>query len=435
MISRSTSTEIGTMASLQQEPTGVYHIVFRYDRKRFKRSLETKTQSLALARLDEIEETLQLLKSGRLGIPDDQPTDAFILAAGRIDQIKQKAPPPTESPRGLLLEGLFTEFFASLPDDNLEPNTLRTMHTHKQHLLRILKKRFPVADLKGNDLQKYVNARSKEFTQYSRTVAGKKKPVKCTVSATTIKKEIATFGTVWRWAATVPLLEGEFPSRGLRYPKADDKPPFQTYGEIVRQIETQSLTGSDASELWECLYLRKQEVEELLDTAEHRSYLPPYVFPMLASAAHTGARRSELLRARVADLDLTNRVLTIQEKKRVRGRRSTRRVPLSTRLAACLEKWLTTRAAGKNLFNASDGTSLTPDKVHGGFRNAVNNSKWQVIRGWHTLRHSFISNLACDGIDQRIIDDFVGHTTEEMRRRYRHLFPHVKSSAISKVFG
>ena len=45
------------------------------------------------------------------------------------------------------------------------------------------------------------------------------------------------------------------------------------------------------------------------------------------------------------------------------------------------------------------------------------------------------ANLASQKIDQRIIDEFVGHTTEQMRRRYRHLFPDVKRDAIEKVFG
>ena len=39
------------------------------------------------------------------------------------------------------------------------------------------------------------------------------------------------------------------------------------------------------------------------------------------------------------------------------------------------------------------------------------------------------------GVDQRLIDDWVGHTTEEMRRRYRHLIPSVQKQAIRSVFG
>jgi hypothetical protein len=38
-------------------------------------------------------------------------------------------------------------------------------------------------------------------------------------------------------------------------------------------------------------------------------------------------------------------------------------------------------------------------------------------------------------VDQRLIDDMVGHQTEEQRRRYRHLYPDVKQEAIKRVFG
>jgi len=62
-------------------------------------------------------------------------------------------------------------------------------------------------------------------------------------------------------------------------------------------------------------------------------------------------------------------------------------------------------------------------------------SKWQVLRGWHVLRHSFISNCAAGGVDQRLIDTWTGHTTEEMRKRYRHLIPSVEQAAIRTVFG
>lgn len=50
--------------------------------------------------------------------------------------------------------------------------------------------------------------------------------------------------------------------------------------------------------------------------------------------------------------------------------------------------------------------------------------------GFHTYRHSFASNLAAAGVDQRVIDELMGHTTEAMRKRYRHLFPKVRRSAI-----
>ena len=43
--------------------------------------------------------------------------------------------------------------------------------------------------------------------------------------------------------------------------------------------------------------------------------------------------------------------------------------------------------------------------------------------------------LRLEGIDQRLIDEWVGHSTEEQRRRYRHLYPSVQAEALKSVFG
>jgi hypothetical protein len=34
-----------------------------------------------------------------------------------------------------------------------------------------------------------------------------------------------------------------------------------------------------------------------------------------------------------------------------------------------------------------------------------------------------------------MIDAWVGHQTDEMRKRYRHLFPSTQSKEIQRVFG
>ncbi len=67
----------------------------------------------------------------------------------------------------------------------------------------------PVADLSLSDLQQYVNKRAD-----------------AKVCPVTIRKEIATLRAVWNWGEPMGLTSGKFPNRGLRYPKADEKPPF-----------------------------------------------------------------------------------------------------------------------------------------------------------------------------------------------------------------
>jgi integrase len=79
---------------------------------------------------------------------------------------------------------------------------------------------------------------------------------------------------------------------------------------------------------------------------------------------------------------------------------------------------------------------LTPSECHHHVKRVLRQSdRWAIIRGLHVFLHSMISCLAAAGVDQRIIDDIVGHTTEEMRRRYRHLTPELKSQAVIAVFG
>jgi integrase len=77
---------------------------------------------------------------------------------------------------------------------------------------------------------------------------------------------------------------------------------------------------------------------------------------------------------------------------------------------------------------------VTKDEVHDHLRRVLRGSKWDVLRGFHTLRHSFISACASRGVDQRLIDEWVGHQTEEQRQRYRHLFPSVQQAAIESIF-
>jgi len=92
--------------------------------------------------------------------------------------------------------------------------------------------------------------------------------------------------------------------------------------------------GGNADELWECLYLREPEVANFLDFVQERK-APAWVYPMCVMAAHTGARRSEMLRAEQQDVDFKEGIITIREKKRVRGKVTTRRV-LSSRLKESL---------------------------------------------------------------------------------------------------
>src|SRR5205814_4468148 len=82
----------------------------------------------------------------------------------------------------------------------------------------------------------------------------------------------------------------------------------------------------------------------------------------------------------------------------------------------------------------TEAAPLTRNEAHDHFQRLTGGSRWEVLRGWHVLRHSFVSNLASRGVDQRMIDEWLGHTSEAMRRRYRHLIPSTQRQALRSVF-
>ncbi|VAX40965.1 hypothetical protein MNBD_PLANCTO02-1166, partial [hydrothermal vent metagenome] len=279
------------MASLQQEPTGIFHIVFRVDGKRYKRSLGTKNEEKAIVRQDEVAETIQLIKRKKISVPDHVPIAEFVLNNGVIPSV----PPPPQK-KYISLTSLFNQFFDAIPEGNIEKSTLKMMHTHKRHLLRLLTPDFEIAKLIGKDMQEYVNTRAKEQTQYFVGDASNPQRNRRLVSATTIRKELVTLGAAWKWATTASLLSGRFPKWGLRFPKTDEKPPFQTWAEIERQIEIGQLDSYEAGQLWECLFLKASEINALLQYVKQSANFP-FIHPMFAMAAFTGARRSELIRS------------------------------------------------------------------------------------------------------------------------------------------
>ena len=249
---------------------------------------------------------------------------------------------------------------------------------------------------------------------------------------------------MWSWARATGRVEGPFPNKGLRFPKTTEKPPFQTKEEIDRQISRGGLSEIEKEGLWDCLYLTPADLEKVLKVIEERAD-QLVVYPMDLMAAHTGARRSEILRSFVQDFDLESNLVIIREKKRAKGRRTTRVVPLSPVLARTIGEWLKThprckymfcqRQAGENGRTTGEFEPVRVDQATDLLARCLAGTNWEKIRGWHVFRHSFISNCASKGIDQRMTDAWSGHQTEEMRRRYTHLFPDSQQAAMKRLFG
>src|SRR5262249_51410667 len=172
-----------------------------------------------------------------------------------------------------------------------------------------------------SDLQRYVDKRSEEWIdlevyrrkrkervalakpkrKYVRKNAPPKPPElpprpKRHPSAATIKKEIISLPTAWNWARRHLGLAEEFPGGGLDYAKIQEALPFMTWEEAERRIAA----GDDPEQVWDSVYLRPAEITAMLAWVKTRP-VSPWLSPIFVFAAHTGAGRSETVRALPSD--------------------------------------------------------------------------------------------------------------------------------------
>jgi integrase len=435
------------MASLQ-ERNGSFRVLFSFHGKLHTFTLGQVNRAEAENKARQVDYLLMRLKQKLLVLPDGTDIVTFIEQDGKPPLTASALPAvPRQS---VTLGHLKDRYLTTHANGTIEANSLDTCRLHLGHFVRVMGEGMPIGELSFESMQEYVNQRAK-----------------ANIRPVTIRKEIATLRAAWNWGEPMKLTSGRFPSRNLRYPKADEKPPFMTMVEIERHIAA----GGDPSTLWEALYLQASELAELLSHVKVKAN-HPWVYPLICFAGHTGARRSEILRAKVTDVDFLGNTVLIHEKKRSRSQRTTRRVPLTPQLKEALQTWLIVHPGGPSLFchagevprskkrsrttghrggrnrpttlNGRLSTvtkrvqtavaALTRNEVHDHFKRVLAGTKWENMRGLHCLRHSFISACASKGVDQRLVQEWAGHMDEATSKRYRHLYPSTQQEAIRGVF-
>jgi integrase len=408
------------VATLEKRGDG-FRLIFYYQGQRFQHSLKTSKDREANQLRTVLERNLDLLQQGSLHAPEMVDLPVFLLSAGQVAALPRAEKPVT-------LGAFFKQFRENRPAGK-EKATVHTEDIHIKKLLAVLGDRTPLVQVPSK-LQDYVNARAKDDGRREKKL-----------SQVTIKKELATLSSIWnRWAMRKELVNKPLSLKNLEYPKRKE-PPFQTWEQIERRIARGKLSGEEKEEQWNSLFLTVPEIEKFLEYARNPT-LPwksngfPWVYPLLVFACQTGARRSEMMRSRVEDIDFEAGEVLIRERKKDHSKaETTRRVPMTPVLREALTEWLTIHPGGPVTFCKTAGEELSPQMMHHYLRWTVDKSNWKVIRGWHTFRHSFISNLASKGISERIIMELAGHLNPETTRRYAHLIPSTMSDAIQVVFG
>jgi integrase len=422
------------MASLHKdERTSNWILMFRWGGKQFRKSCETPSEKDASETKARVEGTIRLLKQGRIEIPKDADPGVWITSDGKL---KAKPTITTDEPAYL---GTVCDAYYKDQLDKAD-TTLIGETTHINHLKKYLRVKTKLESLTLETLQGYVNNRRKQSNRFGGKVSGK-----------TIKKELTTFMQIWEWARQrgyvqrpCPIKDPDRPRKwAVKMPKPEEAEKFMTWSEIKRRIARGGITPQQEKELWKYIFLDEKLVLELLEhvkkVAKH-----PFIYPMFAFAAYTGARRSEICRSMLDDFKFDDDVVVIRERKRRKDlAASVRQVPMHPKLKEVMKDWIKNHPGGQFAIAApltmprrksrSELTMLSREEAHHHFKETLASSKWKMIRGFHVLRHSFGAICTRAGVPMNVIAAWMGHTTDEMMKLYQHLFPQDEQSWMKKV--
>jgi integrase len=431
---------MATLEFNQRSLPGTWYVRFYYHGKRWKHSCGKGSERRARQVLAAVEATLEKLQNGHLIMPDGIDPKQWIISGGReFPSLDAGHATPTKNQNREVTFGDTCDRYLSeqVSDGAKASTTLAAERTHIGHLKRLIGQSKSLSSIDLEVLKRYRSRRDKERYR------GK-------IIKEALRRELTTFRQIWVWAqdaalvsSTCPLLRANGRWR-IRLPKPTENLKFQTWQQIERRISRGGLAEDEIKELWNSLYLDWTQVEALLNHV-HQNAEYSFIYPMFAFVAYTGARRSEVLRSQIDDIDFESDQVTIRERKRRKDRSASQRVvSLHPELRTILTEWFRPEHHPGGQFTIATPAEMPRRKPALGpqpltwsqgthhFKQPLKNRKWQVVRGFHVLRHSFGSNLVRTGkVSAEVVAEWMGHTSDEMRALYQHLFPQDGVNLIS----
>jgi len=177
-------------------------------------------------------------------------------------------------------------------------------------------------------------------------------------------------------------------------------------------------------------FLNRDEGEQLLEALAEKSR---DVHDITLVSLYCGLRAGEIFKLTWADVDWTRRSLFCRDTKSGRDRT----VPMPERVVAMLR----TRKSGKAselVFPGRGGCTIiqisdTFNRVVAalGFNDGVDDPRQKVC--FHSMRHSYASQLAGRGVDMIVLRELLGHHDISMTLRYSHLQPDRLRAAVDML--
>jgi len=189
-------------------------------------------------------------------------------------------------------------------------------------------------------------------------------------------------------------------------------------------IPTDSLRFKDPS-VERLRFLTKDEAKALMLTLKG---INKYSYYFAAFALYAGMRKSEILRMKPEDIDLENKRIRIQTKHRNKKQNIKYAVIFDElfQIALYMKKY-------------TDGFSVFPERYYyqavdaQGLNNGIDVKDRANRVCFHTLRHTFGSLLAADGVAPRTIQTLMRHDNFKSTEKYLHTSDNILDKVVEDI--
>lgn len=163
-------------------------------------------------------------------------------------------------------------------------------------------------------------------------------------------------------------------------------------------------------------FLSDEECRDLIaSSAEH-------LRPIIITALNTGMRLGEILGLKWKDINFNQGIITVEKTKNDESRK----IQVNDLLIETLRD-LRKISNSEYVFCDKEGRPYTTVKT--AFKTALEKAGIKDCV-FHTLRHTFASNLVMRGVDIVTVKELLGHKTIDMTMRYSHLSSEHKKRAV-----
>ena len=180
------------------------------------------------------------------------------------------------------------------------------------------------------------------------------------------------------------------------------------------------------------VFLNSDQLLEICDHLKNKTIKDVVVF-----AFYTGMRLNEIVNLRLKNVDLQNKVITVGDDGFTTKGRNQRFIPINEEtLVTILSQQKRKKVIPINktyLFCKDDGKRFTGDYISKRFKLACKTAGADPSIHFHSLRHSFASNLVQKGVPLYTIKELLGHSSISTTEIYSHLNMDSLREAIKKL--